>query len=77
LELSSITAKFGVVLAVVISSAVFELLHFDSRANWIFVTYFSLRCSPAAGSSAPAMSGVSWVGTADGIGCWQLGSSCA
>jgi membrane protease YdiL (CAAX protease family) len=36
--LSSITAKFGVVFAVVISSAVFELLHFDSRANWIFVT---------------------------------------
>jgi len=36
--LSAITAKFGVVLAVVLSSLVFNLLHFDSRANWIFVT---------------------------------------
>ena len=31
--LSAITAKFGVVFAVVLSSLVFNLLHFDSRAN--------------------------------------------
>jgi uncharacterized protein len=36
--LSAIAAKFGFVIAVVLSSLVFNFLHFDSRANWIFVT---------------------------------------
>jgi membrane protease YdiL (CAAX protease family) len=36
--LSAITAKFGLVIAVVLSSLVFNFLHFDSRANWIFAT---------------------------------------
>jgi membrane protease YdiL (CAAX protease family) len=35
---SAISVKFGVVVAVVFSSLVFDLLHFDSHANWIFVT---------------------------------------
>ena len=36
--LSAIAAKFGLVVAVVLSSLAFNLMHFDSRANWIFVT---------------------------------------
>jgi membrane protease YdiL (CAAX protease family) len=35
--LSAIAAKFHVVFAVLLSSLVFTLLHFDPRANWIFV----------------------------------------
>jgi membrane protease YdiL (CAAX protease family) len=35
--LSAIAAKFRVVFAVLLSSLVFTLLHFDPRANWIFV----------------------------------------
>ena len=36
--LSAIAAKFGLVVAVVLSSLAFNVMHFDSRANWIFVT---------------------------------------
>jgi membrane protease YdiL (CAAX protease family) len=35
--LSAIAAKFGLVVAVVLSSLAFNVMHFDSRANWIFV----------------------------------------
>jgi membrane protease YdiL (CAAX protease family) len=35
--LSAIAAKYRVVFAVLLSSLVFTLLHFDARANWIFV----------------------------------------
>jgi membrane protease YdiL (CAAX protease family) len=35
--LSAIAAKFRVVLAVLLSSLVFTFLHFDLRANWVFV----------------------------------------
>ena len=35
--LSAIAIKFGVVMAVVISSAIFTLLHYDPGASWIFV----------------------------------------
>jgi|HubBroStandDraft_6_1064221.scaffolds.fasta_scaffold33053_4 membrane protease YdiL (CAAX protease family) len=34
--LSTISLKFGVVAAVIISSAVFDLLHFDPGSGWIF-----------------------------------------
>jgi membrane protease YdiL (CAAX protease family) len=34
--LSAITAKFGVFFAVLLSSLVFFVVHFDPRANWIF-----------------------------------------
>jgi membrane protease YdiL (CAAX protease family) len=36
--LSAISIKFGVVIAVAVSSAVFTLLHYDPDANWLFVT---------------------------------------
>lgn len=35
--LSAIAAKFGLVVAVVLSSLAFNVMHFDSRASWIFV----------------------------------------
>jgi hypothetical protein len=35
--LSAIAAKFRVVWAVLLSSFMFNILHFDPRANWIFV----------------------------------------
>jgi membrane protease YdiL (CAAX protease family) len=35
--LSAIAAKFRVVWAVLLSSLVFSCLHFDPRANWVFV----------------------------------------
>src|SRR5438477_4235736 len=35
--LSAIAGKFGVVIAVVLSSLVFTFLHFDPRGSWIFV----------------------------------------
>src|ERR1700733_3757417 len=34
--LSAIAAKFGVVIAVVVSSAVFTFLHYDPHAGWLF-----------------------------------------
>jgi membrane protease YdiL (CAAX protease family) len=34
--LSAIAAKFGVAIAVVVSSAVFTFLHYDPRAGWLF-----------------------------------------
>ena len=46
--LSAIAAKFGLVLAILLSSLVFLLLHCDPRANWIFLTnvflYAVLAC---------------------------------
>jgi membrane protease YdiL (CAAX protease family) len=35
--LSAMVARFGVVFAILLSSLVFTFLHFDPRANWIFV----------------------------------------
>jgi len=36
--LSAIAAKFGVAIAVLVSSAVFTVLHYDPHATWLFVT---------------------------------------
>ena len=53
--LSAIAAKFGVVIAVVLSSLVFTFLHFDPRGSWIFVANVFLFAAFAC--CVPATSG--------------------
>ncbi len=52
--LSAVAAKFGVVIAVVLSSALFTFLHHDPEAGWVFVLNVVLfavfACSWALGS---------------------------
>ena len=75
--LSAIAAKFGVVIAVVLSSLVFTFLHFDPRGSWIFVAnVFLFAAFACCWAIRTGNVWVSWVGTAHGIGFLPSGSAC-